>query len=355
MFLIFQNNIKSRKEDIAVYVDNEYVSSIPKKGEAVFSKAICDDDIKVLWDNETWKLKLTNLKEKVKCNLYFVKYTGNTIFNFDYTGGEQTFTVPISGTYKLETWGAQGGSVHEYAGGYGGYSSGYINLSKDDILNIVVGGAGNNATEAGEDVIGGYNGGGSVSANSEWNHINASGGGATHIALKSGLLASLENSKDSILIVSGGGGGAKDQPNHEDVARWGIGGSGGGFKGAGPFIYVNLELTQMNDILSTQDSGSAFGKAASSYGNSAGGGGFYGGYGGTDYIGVNTGAGSGGSGYIGNSLLKEKAMYCYSCEESSEENTKTVSTTCNEETPTENCAKKGNGYARITLISIDEE
>ncbi|HCY44879.1 MAG TPA: hypothetical protein DHU33_05585 [Firmicutes bacterium] len=58
----------------------------------------------------------------------------------------------------------------------------------------------------------------------------------------------------------------------------------------------------------------------------------------------------GGSGYIGNSLLSNKAMYCYNCEESSEESTKTISTTCVEETPTVNCAKKGNGYARITYI-----
>ena len=47
-------------------------------------------------------------------------------------------------------------------------------------------------------------------------------------------------------------------------------------------------------------------------------------------------------------------MYCYNCEESNEENTKTISTTWSEETPTTNCAKKGNGYAKITLISIDE-
>lgn len=79
-----------------------------------------------------------------------------------------------------------------------------------------------------------------------------------------------------------------------------------------------------------------------------GGGGFYGG-------GATTGAGGagGGSGYIGNPLLKDKVMYCYNCEESNEESTKTISTTCNEETPTSNCAKKGNGYARITLISIE--
>ena len=47
-------------------------------------------------------------------------------------------------------------------------------------------------------------------------------------------------------------------------------------------------------------------------------------------------------------------MYCYNCEESFEESTKTISTTCSEEMPTSYCAKKGNGYARITLVSIDE-
>ena len=83
-------------------------------------------------------------------------------------------------------------------------------------------------------------------------------------------------------------------------------------------------------------------------GGAGGGGGFYGGGGSLDNAG-----GGGGSGYIGNSLLKDKVMYCYNCEESNEESTKTISTTCNEETPTSYCAKKGNGYARITLVSID--
>lgn len=46
-------------------------------------------------------------------------------------------------------------------------------------------------------------------------------------------------------------------------------------------------------------------------------------------------------------------MYCYNCQESSEEFTKTISTTCTSATPTSACAKSGNGYARITLISTD--
>ncbi len=74
-----------------------------------------------------------------------------------------------------------------------------------------------------------------------------------------------------------------------------------------------------------------------------GGNGFYGG-GASDFS-----YGGGGSGYIGISL-SNKAMYCYNCKESSEENTKTISTICEEETPIEKCAKKGNGYARITYI-----
>ena len=77
------------------------------------------------------------------------------------------------------------------------------------------------------------------------------------------------------------------------------------------------------------------------------GGGYWGGYMSNS---SNASSGAGGSGYIGNSLLTNKAMYCYNCEESNEESTKTISTTCAEETPTENCAKKGNGYARITYI-----
>ena len=77
-----------------------------------------------------------------------------------------------------------------------------------------------------------------------------------------------------------------------------------------------------------------------------GGGGFFGG-GGTTYAG---GAG-GGSGYIGNLLLKNKAMYCYNCATSNVEATKTISVTCHSATATSNCAKEGNGYVRITKVS----
>ena len=46
-------------------------------------------------------------------------------------------------------------------------------------------------------------------------------------------------------------------------------------------------------------------------------------------------------------------MYCYNCEESSDESTKTISTTNVSSDPISGSAKIGNGYAKITLISVD--
>ena len=341
-FKIDDNNI------LGIYLDNELQTSIPKKGEAVFSKAVCDsDEVNYYWDIDNWGLYVNNFSNKMKCNLYFVNYSGETTFDFDYTGGEQTFIAPVSGTYRLETRGAQGGTYTQaYTGGYGGYSNGKIILKSSDKIFINVGGAG----ESGKATIsknyggGGYNGGGSRSGYQSDNELGSSGGGgATHIALKSGLLSSLENFKDNILVVAGGGGGAGYvyggwNSNPTNIA------SGGGISGCeGQFD------NNKGGGKGTQNSGALFGKGGDC-GNinvcDGGGGGFYGG------IEGHSGAG-GGSGYIGNSLLTNKAMYCYNCEESNEESTKTISTTCSEETPTSYCAKKGNGYVRITLVSID--
>ena len=248
IFIYLNNKSKYLSADdiIGVYVNNELNGEIPSKGSAMFQKAVCDyENTKVTWDNDKWGLLISNINKKTKCNLYF--YSGQTAFNFDYTGGEQTFIAPISGIYKVETWGAQGstnlGTSGKTSGGYGGYSVGFIDLKNNDNIYINVGQNYN------------YNG---------------------------------------VKLVAYNGGGLGDMP---------------------------------------------------------GGGGFYGGGSGDN---ASYSSGGGGSGYIGNPILKDKVMYCYNCEESSEESTKTISTTCSEETPTSNCAKKGNGYVRITLVSIDE-
>ena len=279
--------------------------------------------------------------------------------NYGYTGDVQTFTAPYTGVYKLRTWGAQGGSTHGFAGGGGGYSEGKVHLNAGDTLYIYVGGQGAAASAPGESLAGGFNGGGSVTGDPTVNHYTTSGGGATHIATVSGLLSTLENQKDKILIVSGGGGGATWQENYDEFsagARQGPGGSGGGSNGLLYFqtgINSWIESTWVNEntlIGGTQTAGFAFGQGASNTGGSAGGGGFYGG---------NTyqRAGAGGSGYIGNPLLTDKHMTMYATN-SDYNNTKfnpyTSITTAASETPTDDTPKAGWGYAKVTFLGNND-
>ena len=314
----------------------------------------------------TCKLKVKKLERTEKNN-----YEAGHIWKYEYSGDEQTFTPPISGVYKLEVWGAQGATDSiKYHGGYGGYSVGQIKLTEGSKLYIYVGEKGKNINRSvlsGE--IDSFPNGGSVKISNIDTHLMdySSGGGSTHISSTKGLIENLENNKEKILVVAGGGGGtctwweeAKDSA-----------GSGGGFKGSTTtYNFPNNSVPNNNPTGGSQIAGGTGGgnlegnlasnwlmgsfgigggsKTTNASNVSGGGGGGY--FGGGASWG---GSGAGGSGYIGNSLLTDKAMYCYNCEESSEESTKTISTTCTSATPTSACAKSGNGYARITLISTD--
>ena len=300
----------------------------------------------------TFTIKFTNNKTITEEEDVYQTLT----YDFDYTGEEQEFIVPFDGEYTLEVWGAQGGNtIQDYHGGYGGYAKGTVLLKKNQSLFIVVGGAGTSTMMQSEVYAeGGYNGGG----RGRWNGdvalgYNASGGGATHIATSHGLLKRFENTKGSIMIVAGGGGGAVYWDSHSGNPQYGIGGSGGGIEGG---VGLQSRTTHRVGNGGTQTAGGTqtdcgsgtFGQGGNSAeiraGGAGGGGGFYGGSGSYD----NAGAG-GGSGYIGNSKLSNKVMYCYQCTESSETSTKTVSTDNHSETPTADYAKEGNGYAKITV------
>ncbi|MBR5663006.1 MAG: prepilin-type N-terminal cleavage/methylation domain-containing protein [Bacilli bacterium] len=273
----------------------------------------------------------------------------NPKMNISYTGREKTFKAPVSGIYKLEVWGAQGGgntpgSTSANRAGSGGYSTGYITLQAHDTLYINVGGAGS----AGDHVAGGYNGGGA--SGNPGSNGSGSGGGATHIALASGLLSSLSDHQEQVLIVAGGGGGTDDIGNgYYNGSDDGSGGDGGGY--IGNYAYING--SKYTSVLpGSQTGGFQFGKGqnvTTNHDTGGGGGGFYGGY----TTANNSGGGTGGSGYINTTLLEDAEMYCYKCSESNETATKTTSTDCIEETPTENCAKLGNGYAKIFLVSTN--
>lgn len=151
------------------------------------------------------------------------------------------------------------------------------------------------------------------------------------------------------MIVSGGGGGATQwSPGKLTYASYG--GNAGGILGSASERIIYDRNTDCTG--GTQSSGGTgtdnfgfFGTGASliGYVGPGGGSGFYGG-------GTSETKSCGGSSYIGNSLLSEKSMYCYNCTESKAESTKTVSTTCISSEPTSNCAKSGNGYAKLTLV-----
>lgn len=219
-----------------------------------------------------------------------------TYIDYHYTGGIQTFTVPITGLYQFEVWGAQGGTGGTHLGGNGGWSFGYKVLTKGQVLYIVCGGAGVRTTY-GQYAAGGYNGGGGTKSGAMNGYMKmpGSGGGATHIASRSGLLTALASYKSDVLIVAGGGGGGGDTGDYEGVGgtgggvNGGVGGGtcagGGGTQSAGG---INGYYTANNGF---------FGGAKNLDGAPAGGGGWYGGAGGWAMSG-----GGGGSGYVGGVL-----------------------------------------------------
>ena len=335
-----------RKSDISVniYVDGKRASEAPKKNSGyAFSKTTCNTG-EPSWSNDTWKITVSNVSDKIKCELFFVE---DPTYEFDFTGIEQIATISKTGYYKLETWGAQGGGTTTYQGGTGAYSTGVVYLERGNKLYINVGGTGtiNTSTSSSFSYLaGGYNGGGDSTVGGDPNGYAAgggSGGGATHIAKVSCLLSTLENNKDDIIIVAAGGGGADTNSYDSSLSHSGTNGSG---------ISSYTIAGQKNSCtIATQTTGYSFGQGGNytskTHGAGGGGGGFYGGGGGDM-----NGPGCGGSSYIGNTLLLKKTMYCNNCIESNSYITKTISTTCSEEAPTENCAKKGNGYARINYL-----
>lgn len=156
-----------------------------------------------------------------------VKQKGKTypvgqVFNFAYTGSVQQITLP-KGKYKLQCWGAQGGTSYgssSGAGSKGGYSEGVLTLTEKTTLYVFVGGKGSRGSSSSL-VNGGWNGGGasvgfsSYSSGSTYGYsYPACGGGATDISTVTSSMSyssgRTNRSSASLLarcIVAGGGAG----------------------------------------------------------------------------------------------------------------------------------------------------
>lgn len=146
--------------------------------------------------------------------------TGNKVYaadvyEFNYTGGVQTWTANKSGKYKIELYGAAGGYQSDSQQiGYGGKTIGYLNVYSGDTLYIAVGGEG---TQSSPGALGGagWNGGGNGYSGS-WG-----GGGATSITTNlrgDGTISNYKDHQNEIVAVAGGGGGAgTNQANADDM------------------------------------------------------------------------------------------------------------------------------------------
>ena len=101
--VIFSLNILDKpKNNIAIYLDNEEESKIPKKGEATYLRSVCDKDVDTTWDKDIWGIKINNLTEKVNCKLYFSSDTEKPTWQISNISKTSGFTTD---NYEIEITG----------------------------------------------------------------------------------------------------------------------------------------------------------------------------------------------------------------------------------------------------------
>lgn len=272
-------------------------------------------------------------------------YNGS-VMNFDYTGSVQTATL-APGTYKLECWGAQGGTYSSYIGGYGGYSKGTITLTEATTVYISVGGAGSSSSTAA-----GFNGGGTGISSGR------GGGGATDVRIG-------QNSLYSRVIVAGGGGGAGVTSTNANPCGCG----GGEYGGDGYYNNTTGSYTtgqNRSGGSASQTAGgitwstgtqATFGQGgnASGYSCGGGGGGWYGGGGAYDNDSDSDGRwGGGGSGYVyTSSTAKNYPNGCLLNSTHYLTNAQTIAGNTSFTSPTGSAetGHTGNGFCRITNLN----
>ncbi len=297
-------------------------------------------------------------------------YTTTTTTDYAYTGlfayqnSTQSKRIEVSGYYKLQVWGAQGGyrSSSTY-GGLGGYSYGIVHLNAGDTIYVRTGGAGGSGTSGCGSTIcaGGFNGGG-------YRYKYYGGGGATDIRINS-------DSSLARVIVAGGGGsdgatnktgmyaggtaGGSSQDNYSAVGNYGGKGGTQTYSGYSTAYTITSQTTTglNSNTLANYAGGFGFGGGgvylSSGYGG-AGGGGWYGGSGNVpDGSGDDDRGGGGGSGYVYTSGTASNypsgcllnSNYYLTNAATVAGNTSFESTSGSTET-----GHAGNGYAKVTYI-----
>lgn len=216
-----------------------------------------------------------------------------TEYDFPYTGTYVTFTIPQDGIYEFEVWGASGadakGDSLVAEGGLGGHSKGYKKMKKDEVIYIYNGGEPSGTYS-------GNNGGASGNSYANGKQYGAGGGGATHVADRSGVLGYSSssnglnyNNRSSVLIVAGGGGGGAI--NDGTIHKGGDGGGERGGDGSGGAL-GGRQISTGSSPSANFGSAPSYGSSSSTCSSGGGGGWFAGNYG------LRGESGAGGSGYV---------------------------------------------------------
>jgi Glycine rich protein len=185
----------------------------------------------------TPRLKLAPALGALALSLIFAASAQATTQTFDYTGGEQTFTVP-RGVYRLQIQasGGSGGLARVFPGetfgasaGDGAAVYGELEVQPGELLYVEVGG---NGAPGSSTSAGGFNGGG--------NGASGAGGGGGASDLRTAPRATGLSPDDRLIVAAGGGGageadfafgGGGGYPGEEGTAGGGAGGATAG--GAG--------------------------------------------------------------------------------------------------------------------------
>jgi hypothetical protein len=163
-------------------------------------------------------------------------YTFNPTSTTGQTGTIQTFTVPKTGTYTIEAYGAEGGSATSYsnAGGKGARMKGDVVLTAGEVIKILVG------QKGGDSSTDGMGGGGTFVVKQTGNTpviIAGGGGGASYTSAPSGLgmdaVVGTTSTADRTGSCPGVAGPAGGSACANASGGGGLTGNGGG--GSGPF------------------------------------------------------------------------------------------------------------------------
>ena len=194
------------------YENDELELTAPTKTNSVFAG----------WEVITGDIVITDNKFTFGKTNVSIKVLWQESWDFTFANSSQELSIPYSGYYKAELWGASGGNATynnvTRTGGNGAYTSGIIYLEKNEKIYVYTG---ENYNGLRESLC--FNGGGRGQKQTSSNGVNANGGGATDIRLISGDWNDDNSLNSRIMVASGGGGALNIATNY-----WVNDGGGGG-------------------------------------------------------------------------------------------------------------------------------